>query len=331
LEKNSIQTEIVRRTIKKINKLGASAVPFLFIIDFELEKPIILPLMEVNNNQILYNFNGFSNITYNHVITKNLEFEKFPIHIDQYKVAFDWVVKNIQYGNSYLLNLTFPTPIKTNYTLKEIFYKSVAKYKIWYQDKFTVFSPEIFVRIKNGVITSFPMKGTMDAAIHEAEQQILIHPKELAEHVTIVDLIRNDLSRIAKNVCVRRFRYIDKIKTNNKNLLQVSSEIEGVLNSNYAENIGELIFSLLPAGSISGAPKKKTLQIIQEAENYTRGYYTGVFGIFDGQNLDSAVMIRFIETINGKLFYKSGGGITAMSKMEEEYQELIDKIYVPIN
>jgi len=88
---------------------------------------------------------------------------------------------------------------------------------------------------------------------------------------------------------------------------------------------------LLPAGSISGAPKLKTLEIILETETYNRGYYTGVFGYFDGINLDSCVMIRFIENQNERLIFKSGGGITMMSDLDSEYRELIKKIYVPVN
>jgi len=87
---------------------------------------------------------------------------------------------------------------------------------------------------------------------------------------------------------------------------------------------------LLPAGSITGAPKKKTVEIIKEVENYARGYYTGVFGCFDGQNLDCAVMIRYLEKIGAQIFYKSGGGITTYSDVKSEYRELIDKVYVPI-
>jgi para-aminobenzoate synthetase component 1 len=90
------------------------------------------------------------------------------------------------------------------------------------------------------------------------------------------------------------------------------------------------LFKLLPAGSISGAPKQKTVEIIKEAETHQRGYYTGVCGIFDGENLDSGVMIRYIENQNGQLIYKSGGGITVNSEPDYEYNEMIDKIYVPI-
>ena len=91
------------------------------------------------------------------------------------------------------------------------------------------------------------------------------------------------------------------------------------------------IFDMLPAGSVTGAPKVKTLDIIKNAENYDRGFYTGVAGFFDGKELDSCVLIRYVEKNNGDLIYKSGGGITSQSILEEEYQELIDKIYVPVS
>ncbi len=145
-----------------------------------------------------------------------------------------------------------------------------------------------------------------------------------------MDLLRNDLSIVAKNVKVNRFRYIDELKTSSKTLLQVSSEIEGTLPDDYTSHLGDIFKALLPAGSISGAPKKKTLEIIQENEIDERGYYTGVFGIFDGTNVDSAVMIRYIENNDGQLTYRSGCGITSMSDCLSEYHEMIDKVYVPI-
>jgi len=111
----------------------------------------------------------------------------------------------------------------------------------------------------------------------------------------------------------------------------VSSEVAGDLDINWNEKIGSILFKLLPAGSITGAPKKKTMEIIAEAEIDPRGYYTGVAGIFDGTTLESAVMIRFVENREGQLFYHSGGGITVNSKCEHEYQEMIEKVYVPVN
>jgi para-aminobenzoate synthetase component 1 len=175
------------------------------------------------------------------------------------------------------------------------------------------------------------MKGTIDAQLPEAEKQLLTSQKEVAEHYTIVDLIRNDLSMVAKKVRVARFQYLEQIKTNQKELLQMSSEVTGELPENYHEHLGDIIFTMLPAGSISGAPKAKTLEVIREAEQYDRGYFTGIFGIFDGKNLDSGVMIRFIEKTNDGLIYKSGGGITSQSDCAEEYEELKSKIYLPFN
>jgi para-aminobenzoate synthetase component 1 len=134
---------------------------------------------------------------------------------------------------------------------------------------------------------------------------------------------------VAEDVQVDRFRYLEKIVTHEKTLLQVSSQISGKLPQGFHADLGSIFKKLLPAGSVSGAPKTKTLQIIREAENYPRGFYTGVFGYFNGSTLDSGVMIRFIQNENGKLTFCSGGGITINSNSSAEYNELIDKVYVP--
>jgi para-aminobenzoate synthetase component 1 len=316
---------------KKMNRLGKERTPFLFILDFELNKPVILDIPEASANNILFNIEGKQNYSHKIFKKKRIEFKKYPVDYPAYLKAFKNVTRHLKHGNSFLTNLTFPTPIESNISLEEIFHKSKAPFKLLYNNEFVVFSPEIFVRIKNGKIASYPMKGTIDANIPNASDKILSDAKETAEHNTIVDLIRNDLSIVSDNVEVEKFRYIDRICTHDKELLQVSSKITGDLPCNYADNIGDIIEKLLPAGSITGAPKTKTVEIIRESETYKRGYYTGVFGIFDGTNLDSAVMIRFIENQNNKLIYKSGGGITVFSDPEKEYRELIDKIYVPIN
>jgi para-aminobenzoate synthetase component I len=135
-------------------------------------------------------------------------------------------------------------------------------------------------------------------------------PKEIAEHNTIVDLMRNDIGMVAEDVQVERFRYIDRIKTHNGDILQVSSEITGRLPKDNLSHLGDIVFRMLPAGSVSGAPKQSTVNLIHKAEPETRGYYTGVFGFFDGSELDTAVLIRFIVQDKNKLFFHSGGGIT---------------------
>ena len=309
----------------KMNELGAAKVPFFFMIDFLKENGEIIPLNEISD-EIKFELNSLQNYS----INRSFQFDKFPIDFSDYQSKFKLVHDNLLLGNSYLTNLTYPTKINTNLSLDEIYHFSEAKYKLKYKENFVCFSPERFVKIENHHIFSNPMKGTIDASIPNAKQIILDDEKEAAEHATIVDLIRNDLSLVADNVEVTKYRYIDKLKTNDKTLLQVSSEIRGDLKVDFHENIGTIFDKLLPAGSICGAPKKKTIDIILEAENYDRKFYTGIFGVFDGENLDSAVMIRFIENDKNELFFKSGGGITAKSNAKAEYEELIQKVYVPI-
>ncbi len=312
----------------QLNQWGREQVPFVFLVDFELENPLAWKLDEVPE-EILFSISGFTNSTSLPEEQKRASLTKHLTPFSAYKTKFDFVQERIRLGDSYLVNLTIKTKIDIDHSLEELFFESKANYKLCRRNKFLVFSPEPFIKIKEGKIFSFPMKGTIDASISNAEEKILQDQKELSEHVTIVDLIRNDLSAVATDVHVNRFRFISKIESRQKNLLQVSSEIEGTLPANYLECIGSILVSLLPAGSISGAPKKKTLEIIREAEKEKRNYYTGVFGYFDGQTLDSAVMIRFIEHEKENFYYRSGGGITAQSEAIKEYQEALDKIYVP--
>lgn len=316
--------------IDQVNEWGAARIPFFFIIDFERLKPEVYKLSGLDKEQIKIVFPNYTNHTNEHNTSEAIALKSDPISFDEYKQKYKQVEAHLAYGDSFLTNLTIKTAIEVNVSLEKVFDLASAPYKLWYKNELVVYSPESFVKISERKIFAYPMKGTIDASVENAEQKILADEKELAEHVTIVDLIRNDLSIISDQVHVKRFRYIDKIKTQHKVLLQVSSEIEGELPLNYEKHLGSLIWSLLPAGSVSGAPKKKTVEIIRQAEGEDRGFYTGVMGYFDGMNLDSAVMIRCIENKNGKLFYRSGGGITTQSDCESEYKEALSKIYVPV-
>ncbi|WP_439556384.1 aminodeoxychorismate synthase component I [Dyadobacter sp.] len=317
--------------IGRLNAWGRNKVPFVFLFDYKMEKPLAWKLEEINAAKVQFNLNGFTNQLKSDVpdFSPEFYFHKSPIPFAAYEPRFEHVIRNIRAGNSFLLNLSVPTPVETNLSLLEIFENSQAPYRFWLKDQFVCFSPEIFVKISGNRISSFPMKGTIDASVENAEQVILADYKEAAEHATIVDLIRNDLSTVAQKVWVERYRYLDKVQTHNSALLQVSSEVAGILPDDFNGNYGDLLLKLLPAGSITGAPKPSTLKIIEEAEGYDRGYYTGVMGYFDGRNFESAVMIRFIEDQNGRFVFKSGGGITALSNAKSEYQELIDKVYLP--
>ena len=313
----------------QMNELGSQRTPFLFIIDFEMVQPLVFPLHALPD-EICFSTPGMPEPAVN-IGGGPLSFTKEPVSFEEYLGAFDIVQAHLLRGNSYLVNLTFPTPIRTNLSLQEIYQYSQAPYRLLVRDRLAVFSPEPFVIIRDGVIRTYPMKGTIDSSVLEAEQVILQNIKEMAEHHTTVDLLRNDLSRVADEVTVRRFRYIEKIRTHEREILQVSSEISGRLIIDFPENIGFIIKQLLPAGSVSGAPKKRTVEIIREAEGSPRGYYTGVFGIFNGNALESAVMIRYVEQTPHGLRFRSGGGITHLSNPAEEYEELIAKVYLPIN
>lgn len=316
--------------INKMNELGKLRIPFFFLINYDLTQVWICPTQKLNKSEIQIQFPDFNFAANDNKPDKSLHFQKHPLTLAAFQQKFDFVMEQIQYGNSFLANLTVKTPIACNYTLQEIFHASRAKYKVWFANQFVFFSPETFLKIIDGKIYTYPMKGTIDGGIPQAEKIILSDKKEIAEHITIVDLLRNDLSQIANQVEVSKFRYIDVLQTHEKSLLQVSSEIKGHLPTDWYERLGDMLLSVLPAGSISGAPKVKTLKIIERAERYSRGYYTGIAGHFDGENLDSTVMIRFIEQEKSKLYFKSGVGLTAFSDLHAEYQELIDKIYVPV-
>ena len=313
---------------EKLNKFGSSKEPFLFVLSYDLSKFYIQKLSNLPKN-IKYQFDtktkSFSK--------KNSNLEKFPMSFCEYKKKFDILQEERKKGNTYLLNLTCKTKIKSDLSLDEIYENTQARFKLRFKNEnenFVCFSPERFVEIKKNKISTYPMKGTIDAKIPNAQTRILGDIKEMAEHTMVVDLLRNDLGIVGSKVRVEKFRYVENINAGNKKLLQVSSKISANLESNWNERIGDILTSILPAGSITGTPKKKTVEILKNIENYDRDFYTGIFGIFDGENLDSSVMIRFIEiNENGEMFYKSGGGITLDSNVELEYQELLDKIYLP--
>ncbi len=375
--------------IDKINRLASQDEPFLFVINYQGDKAFIRQLSDINPEECLFDFEGRGNFSdemkNNSEKIAEISWQIAPPLYEDYERSFGIVKNNIMAGNSYLTNLTCKVPVSCNLSLEDIFNQAKGKYKLLLRRKrnqaedkaqqkeeeaqnkadkkeenieeisnpFVCFSPETFVRIKNGRIYSYPMKGTLDASLPDAEKQLMEDRKEAAEHATIVDLIRNDLSRVAENVRVDKYRYIDVLHTNKGDILQTSSEISGSLPEDYRQHLGKILDAQLPAGSITGAPKDKTMQIIHEAEGYDRGFYTGIMGIYDQGELNSAVMIRFIEEENSpvdfeadgeknfkanegkepkesrELYFKAGGGITSKSDCRREYEEVIQKIYLP--
>lgn len=321
------------QAIKKINHLWEHHTPFLFAINYKQTMAYVQAINEISPQECLFNMGTWCNdkeISPS-PLPSPMMWHPCPMPAHMYHTGFKFCHDNIHLGNSFLLNLTAQTPVNTNLTLHDIYTHAQARFKLLMKNEWVCFSPEPFVSIREGKISSFPMKGTIDAQDENSLQNLLNNRKEAAEHATITDLIRNDLSRIATNVHVARYRYGEKLETNNGPIWQTSSQISGTLCNHYQKQIGFLLDKLLPAGSITGAPKRKTMEIIDHAEDFDRGYYTGVMGVGDGYNLDSAVMIRFAERHEpGSLIFKTGGGITSQSNWEDEYKEMIQKVYVPI-
>ncbi len=303
-----------------MDELSQNGQEFSFIIDYKGEKCALIT--DYANDEDYADDKDSSDF-------KNYTFEKKVINFEKYLEKFNKVQDELSAGNSFLLNLTQETEIETNLRLKEIYKRAKAKYKFLLKDQFVVFSPETFIQIIEGKIYSFPMKGTQKDIGPQSKELLLNNQKENAEHATIVDLIRNDLSKVAYPIQVEDFKYVEKVSTHQGDLWQMSSKISGTITPSFKGKIGSILKELLPAGSITGAPKNSTCEIIEQIEGYERGFYTGIMGTFDGKNLDSAVMIRFIEKRGNKLYFKSGGGITIFSNALTEYQELNDKIYLP--
>jgi para-aminobenzoate synthetase component I len=313
-----------------MNEYCLAGIPFFFFISYDKSYGIVQPISELDP-QLFFSIKGKEFGAKRHCNkVKNIKLHQVPITFLQYQKAFLNAMQHIKNGDTYLVNLTFPTKIELDHSLYDIYQNAVAKYKFYWEERFVIYSPESFIQIEHNIISSHPMKGTIDKTIPNAISILLNDEKELAEHYTIVDLIRNDLSKVAKEVEVANFRYIDEIITEDKTLLQTSTQISGKIRSQYIKRYGDLLDAILPAGSITGAPKNKTIQIIKECEIDDRGLYTGVFGMSDGTYLDCGVAIRFIEKIGSDFKYRSGGGITSMSNEQVEYQELKDKIYVPL-
>jgi para-aminobenzoate synthetase component 1 len=313
-----------------MSALALAQKPFFFLMDYEMKKPVVCSIEEAQSLGFHFEIKGKGNFPAQNRKPTPQPLSIAPVSKAIYGEAYHKVVAEINQGNTFLLNLTFPSVIQTDLDLEDVFHWAKAPYKLYYKDRFVVYSPECFVKIQDGNIYSYPMKGTIDAQVPKAKKKLQNDPKEINEHNTIVDLIRNDLSKVAKEVTVTRFRYLEKIKTQKNEIYHTSSEISGKLPPDWKAQLPEILLGMLPAGSICGAPKAKTCSIIEAVEQEPRGYYTGIFGHFDGNHLDSAVNIRYLEKKDGQLRYRSGGGITFLSDLEAEYHELIKKIYVPV-
>ena len=194
-------------------------------------------------------------------------------------------------------------------------------------------SPETLVKLENGVLHTFPLAGTRprgktdeeDAAL---EAELLADEKELAEHNMLVDLGRNDLGKISRfgSVQVEKLHSIERYS----HVMHIGSTVRGVIRPD--KDALDAIAAVLPAGTLSGAPKIRACQLIAELENNKRGIYGGAIGYIDFTgNMDTCIAIRIAYKKNGQVFVRSGAGIVADSVPEKEYQECINKAQAVVN
>ena len=188
-------------------------------------------------------------------------------------------------------------------------------------------SPETLVKLKEGIVHTFPLAGTRprgatDEEDKNLEKELLADEKELAEHNMLVDRGRNDLGRVSKFGTVKVERYMDILRFSH--VMHIGSTVSGVIRED--KDALDAIEAVLPAGTLSGAPKIRACQLINELENNKRGIYGGAIGYIDFTgNMDTCIAIRTAYKKNGKVFVRSGGGIVADSVPEKEYQESINK------
>ena len=188
-------------------------------------------------------------------------------------------------------------------------------------------SPETLVKLENGVLHTFPLAGTRprgktDAEDKTMEAELLADEKELAEHNMLVDLGRNDLGKISKfgTVQVEKLHSIERFS----HVMHIGSTVRGQIRED--RDALDAIEAVLPAGTLSGAPKIRACQLIGELENNKRGIYGGAIGYIDFTgNMDTCIAIRIAYKKNGKVFVRSGAGIVADSVPEKEFEECLNK------
>ena len=194
-------------------------------------------------------------------------------------------------------------------------------------------SPETLVKLENKTLHTFPLAGTRPRGTTEAEdqrleQELLADEKECSEHNMLVDLGRNDIGKISEfgTVEVEKYMSIQRFS----HVMHIGSTVKGTIRKGL--DAIDAVDSILPAGTLSGAPKIRACEIINELENNKRGIYGGAIGYLDFTgNLDTCIAIRIAYKKNGKVFVRSGAGIVADSVPQKEYQECINKAKAVMN
>ncbi|MBV6493178.1 MAG: Isochorismate synthase MenF [Turneriella sp.] len=240
--------------------------------------------------------------------------------------AIQALQSHLKGGFSYLTNYCTQSTVELPLKPYALFENSTAPFTVYFENEFIAFSPEAFVSVEGDTICATPMKGT-----GYNKEDLLSSEKEKAEHATVVDLLRNDLARVAKAIRIEKYRYMTGIpQADGRTLYQTSTAICGTMPPDWRRSIHVWLPNLLPAGSVTGAPKRETVSLLRRYETEPRGFFTGVAALFDGENFYSCVLIRYIDLRTKPYKFRSGAGITIYSDAEAEYEELLQKVYIPL-
>ncbi len=188
-------------------------------------------------------------------------------------------------------------------------------------------SPEILVRMEDGIAEVYPIAGTRhrgktEKEDQELERELLADEKERAEHVMLVDLGRNDLGRVSKIGTVHVDQFMNVVRYSH--VMHIASRVVGNVES--GKTAIDVLKATFPAGTVSGAPKIRAMEIIDELEQLRRGIYAGGIGYFDfSGTMDMCIAIRTMFAVNNRLYLQAGAGIVADSDPEKEYQETLNK------
>lgn len=249
----------------------------------------------------------------------------------KYKKNIEKIKKAIKKGDTYQTNYTYKIDFETKCLPQDVFFNILENQHTEFSayisnehESILSFSPELFFEISNNVITAKPMKGTINRGDNFEEDEnnkdfLRSDIKNRSENVMIVDLLRNDLSRISSKVEVEELFRIVTLKTVHQMISVIKAELRHDI------KITDILKALFPCGSITGAPKIKTMEIIEKLEQYKRGVYCGMIGVIDKDSMLFSVPIRTLVYKKGAWSLCVGSGIVWDSDAYEEYQESLLK------
>ncbi|MCM8772241.1 MAG: aminodeoxychorismate synthase component I [Candidatus Omnitrophica bacterium] len=305
----------------------------IFVFD-EVKKKSFLITVDHKKNKTLTILNEQKKISYGEFCDYNLRTLKSNMTYSYYIRAIEKIKNYIKEGDVYQINFSHRFQIDGNFDPFQLFLRlkkvNPAPYSAYFNcENFFLISnsPELFLKKEKDKIITKPMKGTRKRMLSREEdikvaRELLKSEKDRAELIMIVDLERNDLGKICEygSVRVKKLINLERYKT----VYQTTSIVEGKLKKNI--KLKDVLKAMFPGGSITGAPKKRAIEIIEEVEPTKRNFYTGCFGYFGfNGNLQLNILIRTVLLKNKTLYYPVGGGIVWDSIPEKEYEETLIK------